>query len=75
MPSTLLLGLPGGTEWLVILIIVLLLFGNRIPGLARSLGAGVNEFKAGLREGVDKPGGDGKTAAPEKTDKVDTKGS
>jgi len=41
----------GGWEWLVILIIVLLLFGNRIPGLARSLGRGVNEFKHGLREG------------------------
>jgi len=74
MPSHLLLGLPGGTEWLVILVIVLLLFGNRIPGLARSLGAGVNEFKAGLREGVDKPA-DGKPVGPEKTDKVDTKGS
>ncbi len=40
----------GGWEWLVILIIVLLLFGNRIPGLARSLGKGINEFKAGLRD-------------------------
>jgi len=75
MPSNLLIGLPGGTEWLVILIIVLLLFGNRIPGLARSLGSGVNEFKAGLREGVDKPKTDGKSGSPEKTDKVESKGS
>jgi len=67
----LLLGLPGGTEWLVILIIVLLLFGNRIPGLARSLGSGVNEFKAGLREGVEKP----KSDTADKTDKVDHKPS
>ena len=43
-------GMLGGWEWLVILIIVLLLFGNRIPGLARSLGKGINEFKAGLRD-------------------------
>jgi sec-independent protein translocase protein TatA len=73
--STLLLGMPGGTEWLVILIIVLLLFGNRIPGLARSLGAGVNEFKSGLREGSDKPAADGKSSAPGKTDKVEPKSS
>jgi sec-independent protein translocase protein TatA len=75
MLPTLLLGMPEGGEWIVILIIVLLLFGNKIPGVARSLGAGVNEFKAGLREGVDKPASDGKSGAPEKTDKVDTKGS
>jgi sec-independent protein translocase protein TatA len=73
LPGQLLLGMPGGTEWLVILIIVLLLFGNRIPGLARSLGAGVNEFKSGLREGVDKPG-DGAPVQASKTDKVEPKG-
>jgi sec-independent protein translocase protein TatA len=60
-PLPLLLGMPGGWEWLIILVVCLLLFGNRIPGLARSLGSGINEFKAGLREGDKKPGGD---AAP-----------
>ncbi len=75
MPSHLLLGTPQGIEWLVILIIVLLLFGNKIPGLARSLGSGVNEFKAGLREGVDKPSTGDKTDASGKTDKVDSKDS
>ncbi|MGQ0551859.1 MAG: Sec-independent protein translocase subunit TatA/TatB [Planctomycetota bacterium] len=53
--SSLLLSMPGGTELLVILVIVLILFGNKIPGVARSLGAGVNEFKAGLREGEKRP--------------------
>jgi sec-independent protein translocase protein TatA len=67
IPPVLLLGMPSGTEWLVILIIVLLLFGNRIPGLARSLGTGINEFKAGLREGEKKP--DGTPATPESQDK------
>ena len=57
-PLPLLLGMPGGWEWLVILVVCLLLFGNRIPGLARSLGSGINEFKAGLREGDKKPDGD-----------------
>jgi sec-independent protein translocase protein TatA len=49
------LALLGGWEWLVILLVVLLLFGNRIPGLARSLGKGINEFKAGLHDTEPKP--------------------
>ena len=57
-------GALGGWEWLVILIIVLLLFGNRIPGLARSLGRGVNEFKTGLREGETKPESPAKADEP-----------
>ena len=73
-PSTLLIGMPGGFEWLVILIVVLLLFGHKIPGLARSLGSGVNEFKAGLREGADKGPAPGTDAAG-KTDKADHKGT
>lgn len=51
VPTTLLWGLPGGYEWLLILIIVLIFFGNRIPGIARSLGSGINEFRTGLKEG------------------------
>ena len=35
----------GMTEVLVILVIGLLLFGNRLPGLARSLGKALVEFK------------------------------
>ncbi|MCB9899342.1 MAG: twin-arginine translocase TatA/TatE family subunit [Planctomycetes bacterium] len=43
--------MPGGYEWMLILLVVLLFFGKRIPGVARSLGSGISEFKAGLREG------------------------
>ena len=43
-------GLPGGTEIWIILFIVLLLFGRRIPGIARSLGQGISQFKKGLSE-------------------------
>lgn len=50
-PSLLAFAIPGGWEWILILAVVLVLFGNRIPGVARSLGSGINEFKAGLREG------------------------
>lgn len=48
---------PSGTELLVILAVLLIFFGNRVPGVARSLGKGVTEFKAGLKEGGDESDG------------------
>jgi sec-independent protein translocase protein TatA len=36
---------------LLILAVVLLLFGHRLPGMARSLGSGITEFKRGLKDG------------------------
>ena len=33
--------LPGGMELWIVLILALLLFGHRIPGMARSLGSGI----------------------------------
>ncbi|MEC7726946.1 MAG: twin-arginine translocase TatA/TatE family subunit [Planctomycetota bacterium] len=44
-------GIPGGWEWIVILAVVLLLFGHRLPGMARNLGSGITQFKRGLKEG------------------------
>lgn len=41
-------GLPKGIDLLVILGVMLLVFGNRLPGLGRSLGKGIVEFKKGL---------------------------
>ncbi len=41
-------GAPGPVELIVIAIIVLLLFGNRLPGVMRSLGKGIIEFKKGV---------------------------
>ncbi len=44
----------GTPELLVILIIVLLVFGGaKLPKLARSLGQAQKEFKTGLSEGTD----------------------
>lgn len=45
MLSIFLFGLPGGGEWVVIVIIVLILFGGKkIPELMRGLGQGIREF-------------------------------
>ncbi len=41
----------GGMELLIILAIILLFFGaKRVPELARSLGRGKREFRAGIEE-------------------------
>ena len=41
----LLFSMPGGTEWILILLVVLLFFGGRkIPDLMRGIGKGVREF-------------------------------
>jgi len=40
-----LFGLPGGSEWIIILLAILLLFGGRkIPELMRGVGKGIREF-------------------------------
>ena len=45
---------PGPTEWVLILVIVLVLFGaKKLPELARSLGQSMNEFRK-AREEFDK---------------------
>ena len=42
-------GVPGGWEWVIIALVVLLLFGaKRIPELARGLGQGIREFKGAV---------------------------
>ena len=41
-----LLSMPGGSEWILIVIVVLLMFGGKkIPELMRGIGKGVREFK------------------------------
>ncbi|WP_437185944.1 Sec-independent protein translocase subunit TatA/TatB [Planctomicrobium sp. SH668] len=44
------LGVP---EMVIIAVIVIVLFGSRIPSAMRSLGGSFSEFKKGLKEGED----------------------
>jgi len=47
-------GLPGGAEWIILLIVAVLLFGgSRLAGLGKGTGRAIREFKeetAGLRD-------------------------
>jgi sec-independent protein translocase protein TatA len=60
--SIFLIGLPNGPELIVILVVVLLLFGGKkIPELMRGLGRGIREFndakdkvRDGIEEGMNK---------------------
>jgi sec-independent protein translocase protein TatA len=50
-----LLGMPGGPEWIVIAIIVLLLFGGKkLPELMKGIGGGIKEFKKATRDEEEK---------------------
>jgi sec-independent protein translocase protein TatA len=43
--------MPGGSEWVIIAVIVLLLFGGKkIPELMKGIGKGVKGFKDGLKD-------------------------
>lgn len=73
--NLLFLSMPGGTEWILIIVAVLILFGGRkIPEFMRGLGRGIREFndaktnvkkeiEEGMNETPDKPTATSKSAA------------
>ena len=43
-----------GWEWIIILVVVLLIFGpSKLPGLARSVGRSISEFRGGIKQAQD----------------------
>lgn len=64
--------MPGGTELIVILVIIALLFGgSKLPKLARSLGSAKGEFEKGLKEGEAKGSSDAKGSSESKSESTD----
>ncbi len=59
----------GGTELWVVLLIVLVLFGGaKIPQMMRGLGEGMREFKKAAREVQDEPEPSQKSVSTSRTD-------
>jgi sec-independent protein translocase protein TatA len=62
------MGLPRGTEWIVILVIVVLLFGpGRIGKIAGEIGRSIKSFREGFG------GNDEETQKPETKEEEDKK--
>ncbi|MEQ9298939.1 MAG: twin-arginine translocase TatA/TatE family subunit [Cyclobacteriaceae bacterium] len=51
MQTVLAFGMPGGWEWIIIILFVIIFFGaKKIPEIARGLGKGIREFKDATKE-------------------------
>lgn len=62
------MGMPGGMEWILIALVVLLLFGGKkIPELAKGLGSGIKNFKKAVKED------DEEVAQTKKADEIEKK--
>ncbi|AXX91273.1 twin-arginine translocase TatA/TatE family subunit [Malaciobacter molluscorum LMG 25693] len=61
------MGMPGGMEWVLIALVILLLFGGKkIPELAKGLGSGIKNFKKAVKE-------DDETIAEDKKEEIEKK--
>ena len=65
------MGMPGGMEWVLIALVVLLLFGGKkIPELAKGLGSGIKNFKNAVKEDEKK---EDEVATSEKSEEIEKK--
>ncbi len=64
--------MPGGIEWIIILIVALLIFGKRLPEVMKSMGKGIVEFKKGVK-GVEDDVEDATEQKPEKLETAENK--
>ena len=63
-------GLPGGGEWIILLVLGLLVFGRKLPEVGRGLGRSIVEFKKGIKgieEDVDEASSKPREALPKET--------
>jgi sec-independent protein translocase protein TatA len=66
--SMLLISMPGGSEWILIVLAVLILFGGRkIPEFMRGIGKGIREFND-AKQNVKKEIEEGMTEKEKKTE-------
>ncbi len=67
--SIFLLSMPGGSEWILIIIVVLLMFGGKkIPELMRGIGRGMREFndaKSNVKREIEESATDVKNSVKE----------
>ena len=45
----------GGLELIIVMLVMMLLFGHRLPSVMRSLGQGITEFKKGIKDDQTNP--------------------
>ena len=63
---------PDGIIVIVVVGLVLLFGGSKLPGLARSLGSASHEFKKGMEDGGEGKAGDAKAAEAKESGKADS---
>jgi len=70
LDSVLLFFSMGGSEWILIVVVVLVMFGGKkIPELMKGMGRGVREFKDGINGNGEAEKNDSKETASTKVEK------
>lgn len=70
MPTLLAVFGIGTTELVVVMVVILVLFGHRLPSIMHSMGRGIKEFKEGIND-QDEEGDDSDAKKPANKDKSD----